>query len=133
MGRVVDLVTNPPNLQNLKQAHKGEGLPSPYPLPPPFFGELFADLAYSGPSWTSKILRKNVHFLFMGPLGADNDTIKPSKPPKPQTSPQWGGFTMTPILGGTYHRGVPPPMVSTYGKGLLTGGLWEIPQKGPFW
>ena len=24
---------NPPNLQNLKQAHKGEGLPSPYPLP----------------------------------------------------------------------------------------------------
>ena len=25
--------TNPPNLQNLKQAHKGEGLPSPYPLP----------------------------------------------------------------------------------------------------
>ena len=24
---------NPPNLQNLKQAHKGEGLPSPYHLP----------------------------------------------------------------------------------------------------
>ena len=29
----VEAVTNHPNLQDLKQAHKGEGLPPPYPLP----------------------------------------------------------------------------------------------------
>ena len=40
--------------------------------------ELFAALAPSGPSWTSKILSKNVYFLFTSPLRADNATIKPA-------------------------------------------------------
>ena len=39
---------------------------------------LFVRLASSGPSWTSKITRKNVYFLFTGPLGADNAAINPA-------------------------------------------------------
>ena len=40
--------------------------------------QLFVPLASPSPSWTSKISRKNVYFLFKGPLGADNATIKPA-------------------------------------------------------
>ena len=40
--------------------------------------QLFVRLATPHPCWTSNITRKNVYFLFTGPLGADNATIKPA-------------------------------------------------------
>ena len=38
---------------------------------PPRAARLFVRLAPSGPSWTLKICRENVYFLFMGPSGSD--------------------------------------------------------------
>ena len=53
--------------QNLKQTHKGEGLPSPYPLPdgPARSGVRFLNLLVA--SWKSKICSKNV-FPAYGPI-----------------------------------------------------------------
>ena len=66
-------LTNPPNLPNLKQAHKGEGLPSLYPLPNAssrrafcFLGMLLAALTLQ------KVIvkpMKNQHLRFSAPPG----------------------------------------------------------------
>ena len=53
----------------LKNKPKGEGLPSPYPLPPPGAAQLFVRLASSGPSWTGKICRQMTIFCLWARLG----------------------------------------------------------------
>ena len=57
--------------QNLKQAHKGEGLPSPYPLPDGPARILVRTLGVLRPVLASKKRRRNVYFLFMDPFGSD--------------------------------------------------------------
>ena len=58
---------NPPNLQNLKQAHKGEGLPSPYPLPDGPARSVATFFNGGAAPLESKIRGKNVYLLLMGP------------------------------------------------------------------
>ena len=73
MSIYIEMSPKPP-----KQAPSGRVYPPPTPSrtvrPAPlqtFSGTLVASLK-------SKIRGKNVYFLLMGPLGADNDTIKPA-------------------------------------------------------
>ena len=57
--------------QNLKQAHKGEGLPSPYPLPTGPGRSVANFPGGSVASLTFKICRKNENKLLLGPFGSD--------------------------------------------------------------
>ena len=70
-SRCVEALTQHPNLQDLKQAHKGEVYPPPSPSQTVRLARSFVRLASSGPSWTLKICRENEYILFMGPSGSD--------------------------------------------------------------
>ena len=57
--------------QNLKQAHKGKGLPSPYTLPHGRGRSAVRSVGVLRPVLASKKRRRNVYFLFMDPFGSD--------------------------------------------------------------
>ena len=60
-------VTQHPNPPNLKQAHKGEGLPSPYPLPDGRGRSVATFPNGVAAPLESKIRGQNVYLLLMGP------------------------------------------------------------------
>ena len=54
-----------------KQASRGRVYPPPTPSRTVRLAGFVAQLAYSGPAWTSKKRWKNVYLLLMGPFGSD--------------------------------------------------------------